>query len=334
MVVDDREWYSIIVEQEAAWQMRLLRMSAAEWRAEQTRMLRAWRGRDIRPCLAEIERIDRERMAFAAPRAAGAGRPPRPVPVVAPRRRTEFDLDFAIWKDMIEEPAKYGDDICEWLELNEKLSCGAGRWRLAAYWLEKEAEEKAKEEALVAPWKALYSECAKEAAVAGERRWIQSDIKRFVNRIRNAAVTIQAAVRGYQARSKQPFRDCCMCLSHRICPLQTDVGMMCRACAEQGPYDEETGPVADPWSEFRADFVDLAPGANAEEYWFYCGFCETATKDGAGFCDEHCQRCYERGVGKERCAGCGKVEEEGSMDHASGYGYYCTRKCGPAGWND
>jgi hypothetical protein len=254
-LTDNRQWHDIIVEEEERAATRLLRISAAEWKEEGTRILRAWRGRDIRPVLAYLDRVDRQRAAYAAQVA-------RPVaPVVVRRPRTEFDVDFAIWKDMIEEPAKYGDDICEWLALNEKLTHGSGRWRLGAYWAELQAEEDAKAEALVAPWRALYSQVAKEAAVAGERAWVSRDIKRHVARFRKAIVTIQAAVRGHLARNAQPFRDCCMCLSHRTCPLKTDVGMMCRACGEQGPYEDITGPVSDGWNWFRAEFVDLAPGA-------------------------------------------------------------------------
>jgi hypothetical protein len=206
-------------------------------------------------------------------------------PVVVRRPRTEFEVDFAIWKDMIEEPAKYGDDICEWVALNEKLTHGSGRWRLAAHWTELQAEEDAKAEALVAPWRALYSQCAKEAAVAGERAWCRRDVKRYVARIRNAVVTIQAAVRGHQVRTASPYLNCCMCLSHRICPLKTDVGMMCRSCAEQGPYDEETGPIADPWSEFRADFADLTVKQ--------CCECRFPLEDGqVAFCNRDCEYSY------------------------------------------
>jgi hypothetical protein len=56
---------------------------------------------------------------------------------------------------------------------------------VAAYWTERQMEvEEEAEEALVAPWKALYSQLAKEAALAGEQRWIRHDIKRIVSRIR------------------------------------------------------------------------------------------------------------------------------------------------------
>jgi hypothetical protein len=260
---------------------RLLRLSAAEWKEEGMRMIRAFRGRDVRPLLAYLDRVDRDRAAYAAKEAQ----------VVVRRPRTEFEVDFAIWKDMIEEPAKYGDDICEWLALNEKLTHGSGRWRLAAHWTELQAEEDAKAEALVAPWRALYSQCAKEAAVAGERAWCRRDVKRYVARIRNAVVTIQAAVRGHQVRTASPYLNCCMCLSHRICPLKTDVGMMCRSCAEQGPYDEETGPIADPWSEFRADYVDLAPDAENRK----CHWCTLPLLEGQWtFCDGDCEYSFNK----------------------------------------
>jgi hypothetical protein len=273
------QWYDIIVDEEERQTARVLRMSAGEWKAEQTRMLRSWRGKDVRVCIAEIERLERRRSAPA----------PRPVPVVARRPRTEFDVDFAIWKDMIDEPAKYGDDICEWLALDEKLRNGTGRWRLAAYWTQIQAEEDAKAEALVAPWRKLYSQCAAEAAVAGERAWIRRDIKRIVDRVRNAVVTIQAAVRGHLARNKQPFRDCCMCLSHRTCPLKTDVGMMCRECQAQGPYEDITGPVADGWNWFRAEGVDLTAHKPVSE----CRECRCPLEDvQIAFCDRDCEYAY------------------------------------------
>jgi hypothetical protein len=271
------QWYDIIVDEEERQTARVLRMSAGEWKAEQTRMLRSWRGKDVRVCIAEIERLERRRSAPA----------PRPVPVVVRRPRTEFDVDFAIWKDMIEEPAKYGDDICEWLALDEKLTRGPGRWRLAAYWTQIQAEEDAKAEALVAPWRKLYSQCAAEAAVAGERAWIRRDIKRIVDRVRNAVVTIQAAVRGHQVRTASPYLDCCMCLSHRVCPLKTDAGMMCRECAQQGPYEDITGPVSDGWNWIRADYVDLS----APKPVRMCQYCETTLPaEVQDFCDETCRQ--------------------------------------------
>jgi hypothetical protein len=249
-----RWWSDIMAEEEQRQAERLLRMTAAEWKEEGTRMIRTFRGRDVRPLMAYLNRVDRDRDAFAKKKAE----------VVVRRRPTAFDIDFALWRDMVEEPWKFGDDICDWLALDEKLSSGPGRWRLEAYWAELQAVEDAKAEALVAPWRALYTKCAKQAAIAGDRAWVQRDIKRHVARFRaealartRAATRIQAAVRGHLARAASPFQDCCMCLSHRICPLKTGAGMMCRSCQEQGPYEDITGPIADEWNWFRAEGVDL-----------------------------------------------------------------------------
>jgi hypothetical protein len=277
----NQQWYDIIMEEEERAATRLLRMSAAEWQAEGTGLLRAWRGRDIRPCIAYLNHVDRQRAAYVAEMA-------RPQPVVVRRLRTEFEVDFAIWKDMIENPSQYGDDICEWIALNETLTHGPGRWRLAAHWTQLQAEEDAKAEALVAPWRKLYSQVSKQAADEGMRRWCRQDVKRHVARIRNAVVTIQAAVRGHQVRSASPFRDCCMCLAHRVCPIQTEVGMMCRECQAQGPYEEITGPVADGWNWFRAEGVDLTVRPADEP----CRWCLSPMDEVNGFCDSDCEVSY------------------------------------------
>lgn len=257
-----RSWWDIMAEQEQAKETTLLRMSAAEWKEEGKRIIRKWHG-DLRNCIAYLNKMDEKRAEFAKPVVA--------VPVVV-RPRTEFDIDFAIWRDMVENPSAYGDDICEWLELNDKLTSGSGRWRLGAFWDRKQADEDEKE-------------AARKAAEEYQRKV-------------RAVTVIQAAVRGHQARSKQTFRDCCMCLSHRISPFVTDVGCMCRGCAEQGPYTDETGPLADPWEWFRGDYVDPVPKPKPAD----------------------------------RCVGCGAVDDAGSMDYTSGYGSYCSRRCGPASW--
>ena len=238
-------WYDIVVEEEE----RVVRMTDAQWMEEQKRMIRSWRGRDMRQCLAEIRRIERDRVSYANRSQA---------PAVTRPQKTQVQLDFELWREMVEEPAKFGDDITDWLELDAKLRQSPGRWRLDAYWLERQLEVEAREEALVAPWRNLYNQVAKEAAVAGAQAWAKRDVKRIVNRIRKAIVTIQAAVRGHITRNRLPYRDCCMCLSHRICPLRTSVGMMCRECAAQGPYTDITGPLDDGWNWFRAEYTDLS----------------------------------------------------------------------------
>lgn len=215
-----------------------------------------------------------------------------PQAAAQPRYRTEFELDFAVWKDMIEEPEKYGDDIIEWWELNETLTKGTGRWRLAAYWLQLERALERKEAEHQVPWREAFAPIAKQAAMECGRRWVNRDIAAFKRTLYLATTGFQALVRGHLVRSKAQFRDCCMCLSHVISPLKTDVGFMCRACAEQGPYDEETGPLADPWSEFRADFVD--PQAPRKVKIETCHWCFAALETDSRFCDSDCEYSYRK----------------------------------------
>lgn len=296
-----RNWCDIMAEQEQAKTTRLLRMTPEEWRLECRRVISTWNG-DLRNAINYLDEMDAKRAAFARPRAAAA----TVAPVVVRRPKTEFELDFAVWKDMIEEPAKYGDDIVEWLELDAKLARGSGRWRLAAFWLQQEAIEAEKE----------------------EQRKAWEDHQRKVK----AVTVIQAAVRGHQTRSKQTFRDCCMCLSHRISPLKTDVGMMCRGCAEQGPYTDETGPLADPWEWFRADYVDLAPVAkDFDGMCRYCGVLPAAWQE--EFCDDICRQYHEDEVefgphfkpptrvpGRYQCKWCFSQLDPDTVD-------FCDRDC-------
>lgn len=203
----------MIVCEEEARAYRLERMTDAQWKQEAKRIIATWRG-DLRDCLTMLDRMEAQRAAAVQTQS-----------VVVPYVRTQWDRDFALWRDMVDEPEKYGDDIVEWLELDAKLRTQPGHWRLNAYWFEKDAE--------------LEAKLAEEAQ-------------------EKAATRIQAWVRGHQVRNGSVFRDCCMCLAHRVCPLQTDVGMMCRACAEDGPHADLTG-CADPWDWFRSDYKDLAP---------------------------------------------------------------------------
>lgn len=220
--------------------------------------------------------------------------PRRAVASVPHKVSSEREVAFAVWRDMAEEPEKYGEDIAEWLTLDAQLRAGPGHWRVHAYWLSKEAELEAKELEAQEPWRALFSRIAAEAAVKGQREWFRRDMRRILKahrkterkqtkaaikiqaawrgflgrkraakkakkaakKAKKAATLIQAAVRGHQTRSQQDFRDCCLCLTHRICPLKTDVGMMCRECGEQGPHDDILG-LEDPWAWFRADYRDL-----------------------------------------------------------------------------
>jgi hypothetical protein len=168
---------------------------------------------------------------------------------------TPLERDYQLWLDMVENPSQYGDDIVEWLDLNDELMSTRKSWKIERYWRKESAKEADRIAVEQAKWKKVYSAASAEAASLGMRRWIRRDIQACVRKFRGSAVKIQAAVRGHQARTQLPIRDCCMCLAHRICPLKTAVGFMCRDCAEQGPYVDITGPLSDPWNDFRADYT-------------------------------------------------------------------------------
>ena len=164
--------------------------------------------------------------------------------------RTERSA-FALYRDMADEPWKYSDaDLFAWLELDEALRAGPERAQVMAYWADRDVREQAERARLEAPRRAALALIAKEAAKAGMKQWIARDIQRIVKRYRGSAIKIQAVVRGYQTRCRNPHLDCCMCLSHRISPLKTAVGNMCRECAELGPYEDLVEN--DPWNWHRA----------------------------------------------------------------------------------
>lgn len=175
-------------------------------------------------------------------------------------------IPAALYADMADEPWKYGDeDMFAWLDLDDQLRTTPER---AAYWQDREDREQA-EQARVDERhrmdRAVFTPIAKEAAKVAMKRWVERDIRNIVKRFKGSATKIQALVRGYQTRCKNPHLDCCMCLSHRISPLKTDVGYMCRECAELGPYVDLVNN--DPWNWHRANYVDEAPGDMVNCMW-------------------------------------------------------------------
>jgi hypothetical protein len=156
------------------------------------------------------------------------------VPIVRDAVRQSQVSDYKMWEDMVNEPWKYGEDITEWLALNEKLITGPDADHVAAFWrfqMEHETAELTREQA---PWRKAFKPIAKSVATKGAALWIRRDIQRIVARVKNGAVKMQSLVRGYQARCKNVHLDCYACLSHRISPLWTEVGWMCRDCAADG----------------------------------------------------------------------------------------------------
>lgn len=161
-----------------------------------------------------------------------------------------------LYQDMADEPGKYGDDIFGWSALTPS------RTFAEAYWSLRQEREQAEVTRAQAPWRKAFKLIARQAGALGMKRWIDKDIKRIVAEVKAKAVKtkisatkIQSLVRGYQARCKNVHLDCCMCLSHRICPLKTAVGFMCRDCAADGPFTD-LAPYDD-WGWHRATYVDV-----------------------------------------------------------------------------
>lgn len=125
------------------------------------------------------------------------------------------ELTLRVWKDMIENPCQYGDDITDWLVLDEEVMRGPKRWRAGAYWI-RQAEE----------------EAALEARKAAEEE----------RRMRHVYATrIQALWRGYSTRVRQTWRDCAKCLAHGICVETLDgEHHVCRCCwGEANPVEDD-----------------------------------------------------------------------------------------------
>jgi hypothetical protein len=147
-----------------------------------------------------------------------------------PIRPPAANVGFALWKDMVEEPWKFGDDIGDWLALDAELRAAPGRWRIEAYWMQVEQRQN---------WERLEAMLWKA--------WNE-----YLTRKDRMATRIQALVRGHLARNRTPWRDCCMCLAHHVSPIKTDVGFMCRQCSRDGPFCDLIG-MDDPWEWHRAE---------------------------------------------------------------------------------
>lgn len=197
-------WGDYYAEREQAQKMHYVHMPQEQWATGVVGHLEAHpRNWAVRRW---IEKTEASRREYAAMQAS-----PRTVAEVP-------DADermFRLWTEMAEEPWKYGDDIVEWLDLNESVQAGPKRWRAGAFWIRQEE-----------------SEAEREAAIyAEEQRQVES----------RAATRIQAIVRGYQTRCRQEWRDCSTCLTHGICVDQIGADYVCSECFDDvcGSEDED-----------------------------------------------------------------------------------------------
>lgn len=155
-----------------------LDLPTEQWEAGVKTYLRNYKG-DLRSAVAWVERVQTQRAARAKPE------------VVKREPLSELDLTFNVWKDMVEEPWKYGDnDWEEWLEMDAQLWRSSKRWRLAAFW---------------------------------QKRQDENDLA-LVTRI-------QAAWKGHALRNSHPQLNCGKCLAHTPCRYKDNGVYLCYDCA-------------------------------------------------------------------------------------------------------
>lgn len=163
----------------------VLRMTDAQWKEHAKKAIVDNRGKgDLRPVLTWLDAMDARRAEHKAKLAA--------VPIA--RDMDDDAVLFRVWRDMILEPAKYGDDDWEeWIGMDAQLRAGSKRWRVAAFWLQMEDEER--------------------------------------ERLQDACATrIQALWRGHHVRATQEGLSCEDCLARTIAPKRFNEKHLCDEC--------------------------------------------------------------------------------------------------------
>jgi hypothetical protein len=212
-------WGNYMFERDYAQKMHYIRMPQTQWEEGVAGHLAAHpHNYAVRQWVARVEAQRAEYQDLASQR----------IVVETP---DSDELDFRLWQDMIENPCMYGDDIVEWLELNEAVLRGPKRWRVGAYWARKQDEENAK------AWQRVLGLLAR--AGAQQQQWREE--------AENAMATrIQAAWRGYSTRVRQTWRDCAKCLAHGICVEQVEGEHVCRCCwGEANPVEDDVATPMD-----------------------------------------------------------------------------------------
>jgi hypothetical protein len=281
-----KPWGDMLYEEQQNRKLALLRMPEPEWLACVNAYFNRLRGNGpaLVSALAWSQQVATERAAFQSP---------KPVAMAM----SEDERNWRVWKDMVEEPEKYGSDIGEWTLLDEEVRRGPKRWRVDAYWYGKVREIE-----------------------AGQAM---------------AVTKIQALWRGHVARTVLGERfNCGRCLAHIACParLEDDDLYVCRVCkgevdaewkalgdaleaeeeyrqwleeyelrqemdAEQGLGEEE---VCDDCGEetvmYGAQVGELRLCPDCIHIWEVCNRCDRAKPVG-GRCDNHCKECGDEMTG-------------------------------------
>jgi hypothetical protein len=169
-------WGDYQVEEDERVNHRWLAMPEERWQEYCRRQIRY--AKNVNAAMRWVDRMNTKRRAYI---------PAQPTP--DPIRYTTHEplhVKFLVLQDYVDEPWKYGDEVCETIALEEELKQTPKAWRVHAMWLRKEEEEKQQEE--------------KDA----EARAYESIVK------------FQALVRGHQTRCRNGWTSCAHCLCHRV----------------------------------------------------------------------------------------------------------------------
>lgn len=174
--MNTQRWGDFQVKEDERAIHRWLAMPEDRWQDYTRRQIRY--AKNVSAAVRWVNRITTKREQYI---------PEQPVP--DPIRRVEHEplhTDFLTLQDMADEPWKYGDDVFETLELEEKINKTPKAWRVHALWLRKAQDDANEDE------KTVYGR-----AVVG-------------------MIKFQALVRGHQTRCRNGWTSCAHCLCHRV----------------------------------------------------------------------------------------------------------------------
>ena len=276
-------WGDMLYEEQQNRKTAILRMPEPEWLACVNAYFTTLKGNGsaLISALAWANEMSGRRAEFQSPKPATMGQP-----------MPDEERNWRVWKDMVEEPEKYGSDIGEWTALDEEVRRGPKRWRVAAHWYGKVREFEESE----------YSP---------------------------AATKIQSVWRGHVARSLLAHRfTCARCLAHGVCihPWTEPDSYICTACdtewttmlkvlgheleQEDEEYhawledyeareaeDRAQGLEEEVCADCGEDIVMYAAKVGGEWFcaecihdWSECDRCTRAIRLGTR-CDNHCREC-------------------------------------------
>jgi hypothetical protein len=196
-------WYDMMANEEEP----LLDLSLEEWTALRVNLMKT------RPAFAT--RIDHLRRAIWYAR--------------KDRRTVTPDVpQMRYYRDIADEPWKYGDDAFEqWVALDNDLPKFPGRWRVEAYWTRRLEEE------VLAPQRVrFFALLAQAQAEFVAKVKVATNLQALFRQrqLHRTIAKLQAVVRGHQQRCRVTWMDCAECLAHGVAPHMVEGRHICQTC--------------------------------------------------------------------------------------------------------